>query len=41
MADIIRSEKPLAMNPTKAGQPFKAILTSLGLTQTIPLVHGV
>ena len=40
MADIIRSEKPLAVSPIKTGQPLGAILASLGLAQAIPLVHG-
>ena len=31
MADIIRSEKPLAVSPIKTGQPLGAILASLGL----------
>ena len=40
MADLIRSEKPLAVSPIKTGQPLGAILASLGLAQAIPLVHG-
>ncbi len=39
MADIIRSEKPLAVSPIKTGQPLGAILASLGLAGH-PLVHG-
>ncbi len=31
MADLIRSEKPLAVSPIKTGQPLGAILASLGL----------
>jgi predicted N-acetyltransferase YhbS len=33
MADLIRSEKPLAVSPIKTGQPLGAILASLGLAQ--------
>lgn len=40
MAEIIRSKKPLAVSPVKSGQPLGAILASMGLDQTIPLVHG-
>ncbi len=36
MADIIRSEKPLAVSLIKTGQPLGAILASLGLAQAIP-----
>ncbi|WJV62120.1 nitrogenase iron-molybdenum cofactor biosynthesis protein NifN [Pectobacteriaceae bacterium C52] len=40
MAQIIRNKKPLATSPIKSGQPLGAILASLGLEQSIPLVHG-
>ncbi|MFS2225148.1 nitrogenase iron-molybdenum cofactor biosynthesis protein NifN [Pantoea sp. B65] len=40
MARIIRNKKPLATSPIKSGQPLGAILASLGIEQTIPLVHG-
>lgn len=40
MVQVIRSKKPLAVSPIKSGQPLGAILASMGLEQTIPLVHG-
>ncbi|SFT64857.1 nitrogenase molybdenum-iron protein NifN [Kosakonia arachidis] len=40
MAEIIRSKKPLAVSPVKSGQPLGAILASMGVEQSIPLVHG-
>lgn len=40
MADIFRTDKPLAVSPIKTGQPLGAILASLGIEHSIPLVHG-
>ena len=40
MADVIRNKKPLTVGPVKSSQPLGAILASLGLEQSIPLVHG-
>lgn len=40
MAQILRGKKPLAVSPVKSGQPLGAILASMGLEQSIPLVHG-
>ncbi|MGM1329695.1 nitrogenase iron-molybdenum cofactor biosynthesis protein NifN, partial [Klebsiella michiganensis] len=40
MADIFPTDKPLAVSPIKTGQPLGAILASLGIEHSIPLVHG-
>lgn len=40
MAEIIRSEKPLSVNPLKVSQPVGASLAFLGLAQAMPLEHG-
>ena len=40
MAEIIPSEKPLAVNPLKVSQPVGASLAFLGLAQAMPLEHG-
>ena len=40
MADIFRTDKPLAVSPIKTGQPLGAILASLGIEHSVPLVHG-
>ncbi|GEC65707.1 nitrogenase iron-molybdenum cofactor biosynthesis protein NifN [Raoultella terrigena] len=40
MAEIFRTDKPLAVSPVKTGQPLGAILASLGIGHCIPLVHG-
>ena len=40
MAEIVPSEKPLAVNPLKVSQPVGASLAFLGLAQAMPLEHG-
>ena len=40
MAEMIKSNKPLAVNPLKASQPLGAILAFLGIDQSIPMLHG-
>lgn len=40
MAELIRSNKPLAINPLKVSQPVGAILAFLGIDQAIPMLHG-
>ena len=40
MAQIQKSQKPIATRPIKSGQPLGAILGSLGLDRCIPLIHG-
>lgn len=40
MATIIKSSKPLATQPIKTGQALGAILASLGLERSLPLIHG-
>lgn len=40
MAQIIKSGKPLSIQPIKSGQPLGAILASMGLEKCMPLVHG-
>jgi len=39
MAEIVPSEKPLAVNPLKVSQPVGASLAFLGLAQAMPLEH--
>jgi nitrogenase molybdenum-iron protein NifN len=40
MAKIIRTPKPLSVNPLKASQPVGASLAFLGLNRALPLMHG-
>ena len=40
MAEVIKSNKPLAVNPLKVSQPVGAILAFLGIDQAIPMLHG-
>lgn len=40
MAEIIRSNKALAVNPLKVSQPVGASLAFLGLARAMPLMHG-
>ena len=40
MAEVVPSEKPLAVNPLKISQPVGASLAFLGLAQAMPLEHG-
>ncbi len=40
MAKIIRTPKPLSVNPLKASQPVGASLAFLGLNRALPLLHG-
>jgi len=40
MAEVIKSNKPLTVNPLKVSQPMGAILAFLGIDQAIPMLHG-
>jgi len=40
MAEIIKTVKPLAVNPLKSSQPLGASLVFLGLDKAMPLMHG-
>lgn len=40
MAEIVTSNKPLAVNPLKVSQPMGATLALLGVDQSMPLQHG-
>jgi nitrogenase molybdenum-iron protein NifN len=40
MAEILKRNKPLAVNPLKVSQPIGAALAFLGLKNTIPMLHG-
>lgn len=40
MAEIIKSNKPLAVNPLKVSQPVGAILAFLGINKSLPMLHG-
>jgi len=40
VAKIIRTPKPLSVNPLKASQPVGASLAFLGLNRALPLMHG-
>lgn len=40
MAEIIKSSKPLSVNPLKASSPLGASLAFLGLRRAIPMLHG-
>lgn len=40
MAEIIKSNKALAVNPLKVSQPVGASLAFLGLGRALPLMHG-
>lgn len=40
MAEVIPSDKPLAVNPLKVSQPVGASLAFLGLADAMPLEHG-
>ncbi|PKO85000.1 MAG: nitrogenase iron-molybdenum cofactor biosynthesis protein NifN [Betaproteobacteria bacterium HGW-Betaproteobacteria-11] len=40
MAEILKRQKALAVNPLKASQPIGAALAFLGLKNSIPMLHG-
>src|SRR5450759_3139786 len=40
MAEILKRNKALAVNPLKASQPIGASLAFLGINRAIPMMHG-
>ncbi|MDR9467077.1 nitrogenase iron-molybdenum cofactor biosynthesis protein NifN [Marinospirillum sp.] len=40
MAEVIKSNKPMAVNPLKVSQPVGAILAFLGINKSLPMLHG-
>src|SRR3970040_1428059 len=40
MAEILKRNKALAVNPLKASQPVGASLAFLGINKAIPMLHG-
>ncbi|WP_114418394.1 nitrogenase iron-molybdenum cofactor biosynthesis protein NifN [Marinospirillum perlucidum] len=40
MAEVIKSNKPMAVNPLKVSQPVGAILALLGIEGCVPMLHG-
>lgn len=40
MAEILKRNKALAVNPLKASQPVGATLAFLGINKAIPMLHG-
>ena len=40
MAEILKRNKALAVNPLKASQPVGASLAFLGINRAIPMLHG-
>ena len=40
MAEVIKRNKPLAVNPLKVSQPVGAILAFLGIRNSLPMLHG-
>ena len=40
MAEILKRNKALAVNPLKASQPVGASLAFLGINKAIPMMHG-
>ncbi|HBK83460.1 MAG TPA: nitrogenase iron-molybdenum cofactor biosynthesis protein NifN, partial [Flavobacterium sp.] len=40
MADIIKRNKALSVNPLKASQPIGGALATLGFNRAMPMLHG-
>lgn len=40
MAEVIKRNKPMAVNPLKVSQPVGAILAFLGIKHALPMLHG-
>ena len=40
MADILKRNKALSVNPLKASQPIGGSLATLGFNRAIPMLHG-
>jgi nitrogenase molybdenum-iron protein NifN len=40
MAEILRRNKALSVNPLKASQPVGGSLATLGFDKAIPMLHG-
>ena len=40
MADILKRNKALSVNPLKASQPIGGSLATLGFNRAMPMLHG-